>query len=241
MANNLSELREILDNIMCKCLNRRIALYGGGYTATYIRWYAKYWHGMDIEFHIEESYENATPQDKGTFQPSIFNCNYKDIRQCIVWIVECNDREAVKKMLEKYGYIENQTYFDLCKEVYGDDLHWSEDDDGNEFRKFKHGRRSIQDLEWLEWKYGCNFITPVARTNFDSKNIDIETINNAVRYSGSSASDVFEILSKCHARTGKEDAFFDFGCGKGAAIISALEYGFQNAGGWNLNQIYIKY
>lgn len=227
MAENLLELRNVLDDIMCKCLNRRVVLYGGGYTGSYIRWYAKYWHGIDIAFEIRESYTAGTAQDKGLFMPTIISNNYKDIRQCIIWIVDCEDCSQVKKMLKEYGYIENETFFELCQAVYGDDLYWPEEDKGDIFNKYKHGKRDIQDLEWLEWKYGCNFITPVSTNDF----IDNEVTKFAVRYSATPIHDIFEMLSRSHININSQYGFFDFGCGKGGVIVAALEYGFKNVGG----------
>ena len=39
------------------------------------------------------------------------------------------------------------------------------------------------------------------------------------------------MLDKCHIHPSSEDAIFDFGCGKGGAMITFLDYGFVNVGG----------
>ena len=42
---------------------------------------------------------------------------------------------------------------------------------------------------------------------------------------------IFPILDKCHCIPGKDDGIFDFGCGKGGAMLTFLDYGFQKVGG----------
>ena len=38
-------------------------------------------------------------------------------------------------------------------------------------------------------------------------------------------------MDRCHCIPKQQDAIFDFGCGKGAALISFLDYGFERVGG----------
>lgn len=46
-----------------------------------------------------------------------------------------------------------------------------------------------------------------------------------------SPKEIFPILDKCHCIPQKNDAIFDFGCGKGSALFSFLDYGFSQVGG----------
>ena len=84
----------------------------------------------------------------------------------------------------------------------------------------KEGRRDIQFLEYLEWKYDCNFLQSVSN----------ET-EHCCGYAATTQKEIFHILDKCHVLPTYKDAMFDFGCGKGAALVSFLDYGFSKVGG----------
>ena len=50
-------------------------------------------------------------------------------------------------------------------------------------------------------------------------------------YVATTPKEIFPILDKCHCRPTEKDAIFDFGCGKGGALVSFLDYGFRRVGG----------
>ena len=92
------------------------------------------------------------------------------------------------------------------------------------FTKKKEGRRDIQFLEWLEWKYDCNFVTHIAPSS-------LEVVKGGGGYTCMTQKQIFPILDHCHCIPQSDDAIFDFGCGKGGALISFLDYGFCKVGG----------
>lgn len=225
MLKLLEEFRKKLDGIMLNCMNSRIAMYGyDNYTGRFLKWYADYYHGIKIDWLISEDMSVGRGYDMEIFRPSIFEFGYKDIKNAIIWLA-LPLTEELKEKLEGWGYKENVTYYGFYKEVYGEDIYSKDFGESDVFRKKKTGKRDIQFLEWLEWKYGCNFLTPIAKDDFEV--VDA----HGSRYSCSTQKEIFPILDRCHVHPSEDDAIFDFGCGKGGAMVSFYDYGFKKVGG----------
>lgn len=118
-----------------------------------------------------------------------------------------------------------KTYFNFLEIIFGDDYLCAETDSDDIFRKRKSGARDVQFMEWLEYIYGCNFVTAIDSSHFTSGK------NGAHSYRITTQKEIFPILDKCHCLPQEGDAIFDFGCGKGGALISFMDYGFQKVGG----------
>lgn len=225
MLKVLDEFRVTLDNIMLSCMNKRVALYGyDSYTGRFLKWYADYYHGIHVEWLISEDMSVGRGYDLEIFRPSVFDFGYRDIRDAVIWLAQPLTEELAGK-LEEWGYRKDTTYFDFYAAVYGDDTHSQNGDQTDAFRKRKTGKRDIQFLEWLEWKYGCNFLTPISKDDFEV--VDM----HGARYSCSTQKEIFPMLDRCHVHPSEQDAIFDFGCGKGGAMVSFLDYGFKKVGG----------
>lgn len=50
-------------------------------------------------------------------------------------------------------------------------------------------------------------------------------------YGCTTQKEIFTILDHCHCIPKEKDAIFDYGCGKGGALVSFLDYGFEKVGG----------
>lgn len=138
------------------------------------------------------------------------------------------------RKLQKAGYIKNETYFDFCSIIFGENLICFNDENATAFTKQKTGLRSVQFMEWLEYMYDCNFVTAIDGSNFADGDI-----HQAHSYRISTQKEIFPILDKCHCVPKTEDGIFDFGCGKGGAMVAFLDYGFERVGGVEFeNQIY---
>lgn len=88
-------------------------------------------------------------------------------------------------------------------------------------------------MEYLECFYDCNFVTAIESRQFKGN------YAGAHSYRMSGQKEIFPILDQCHCLPAEEDAIFDFGCGKGAALVSFLDYGFRRVGGIEyVNEIY---
>lgn len=221
----MDDFRKILDDIMVKCLHNRIVLYGyDTYTGRFLKWYAAYYHGIEVDFLVSEDMTVGRGYDREVFRPSVFEFGYKDIKNAIVWLAQPLTDELAKN-LTKWGYVKNKTYFDFYGEIYGTDTHSEAIEEVDAFRKKKVGKRDIQFLEWLEWKYGCNFLVPIAKADFENSDA------YGHRYSCSTQKEIFPMLEKCHVHPTDKDAIFDFGCGKGGAMVTFFDYGFKNVGG----------
>ncbi len=221
MLEVLREFREKLDNIMCKAFGRRIVLYGYGRTGRFLDWYAEYYHGIQVDFIITDDWSPAIPYSLPYFRDSLFDFNYKDVKDSIVWLALPGNAEARKKC-EEHGL----EYYDFAEIIYGDRLVASEDDYATVFTRRKSGIHDVQFVEYLECFYNCNFVTAVERKYL----IDGGNLTSA-RYAISAQREIFPILDNCHVLPGEEDAILDFGCGKGGAMLTFLDYGFKNVGG----------
>lgn len=229
MLELLDEFRNTIDEIMLKCMNKRILIYGyESYTGRFLKWYSNYYHGIDVEWLVSEDMSTGHGYETEIFRPSVLDFGYKDIKNAVIWLAQPITDELANK-LDKLGYKEEINYFDFYKAVYGTDTYAESnpelDSHMDAFKKKKEGRRDIQFLEWLEWKYGCNFILPISKDNFEI--VD----NHGSRYSCSTQKEIFPILDHCHIHPSDHDAIFDFGCGKGGAMASFLDYGFKKVGG----------
>ena len=224
MLTILEEFREILDEIMLKAMHSSVLLYGyESYTGRFIKWYAEYYHNIKIDYLVSTDMGRGRAYDQEIFRPSIINFNYKNVRQAIIWVAEPMT-DDLRRVLNTGG-IQGENCFDIYGAIYGSDIYGNNEKDVDVFRKKKEGRRDIQFLEWLEWKYGCNFVT---RVHHDFLEVAGE---HGSGYGCTTQKEIFPILDCCHCIPQADDAIFDFGCGKGGALISFLDYGFQNVGG----------
>ena len=133
--------------------------------------------------------------------------------------------EELRTSLEEKGYRKGETYFDFYEAIYGTDIYGQNEAGVDIFRKKKEGRRDIQFLEWLEWKYGCNFVTRIKHEFLEVAK------EHGEGYGCTTQKEIFPILDHCHCVPSEEDAIFDYGCGKGGALVSFLDYGFRHVGG----------
>lgn len=223
MLKILDEFRKTLDDIMLKAIHKRIVLYGYGYTGRFLKWYAKYYHSIEVDYIITTDTSFGRAYDMELFQSSLLEFDYKDVRDAVIWLAEPKD-EKIEQLLEQTGYVQNETYFDFYDVVYGKDVSWGEAD-GDVFERRKSGKRDIQFLEWLEWKYECNFLQVITKENFEVAG------EHGAGFCTATQKELFPILDRCHIIPGEEDAIFDYGCGKGGAMVSFLDYGFKRVGG----------
>lgn len=225
MISKLDEFRKTLDDIMLKAMHDSVLLYGyESYTGRFIKWYAEYYHSINIEYLVSTDMSRGRAYDSEIFRPSIIEFNYKNVKSAVIWVAEPMTKE-IKTFLENRGYIKDETYFDFYEAIYGLDVYGSNKDNIDIFRKKKEGRRDIQFLEWLEWKYDCNFVTRIKQEELEVAK------EHGEGYGCTTQKEIFSILDRCHCLPKANDAIFDYGCGKGGALVSFLDYGFEHVGG----------
>ena len=212
MLKELQSVREKLDAVMHQCMDRRIVIYGYGYSGRFVAWYAEYYHSIKPDYLITEEYTNAIPYEYPLYRKSLFDYDYKDVKDAVVWLCTA-ETDEIREMLTLHGYVKNQTYFDMNEAIYGEAYD----------RKFSD--TNIQFMRYLEKVYGCDVVEPIAVGNFTS------TLDGMRPCVNSSPKEIFPILDKCHCNPKPGDAIFDFGCGKGTAMLSFLDYGFEKVGG----------
>lgn len=223
MLKVLDEFREKLDRIMLKAMHSRIVLYGYGYAGRFLKWYAEYYHSIKVDYTITLDTSFGRPYDQELFQKDLFSFHYKDVDSAVVWAAEPVSPD-LEKFFNQYGYRRNETFFDFYEAIYGDDVTW-EFETADIFSKRKAGKKDIQFLEFLEWKYGCNFLQVIPSSDFKVAG------EHGASFRALTQKEIFPILDKCHCIPTDKDAIFDYGCGKGGAIVSFLDYGFKHAGG----------
>ena len=219
MIKQLDEFRRILSTVMCKCIHKRIVLYGNGRSGQFIKWYAKYYHNITVDYEIALQ-ESLLVHDSPVLAPHLFDFNYRDVDQCVIWLTEPID-DKLEKRLKDLGLKKDIDYFDFYERVYNGD-YFSEEKEVDVFKKKKSGKRDIQFMEWLEWKFDCNLLTAIYGR-------DLNTKGN--HYCITTQREIFPILDLCHFDIGANNAAFDYGCGKGGSIISFFDYGFTKVGG----------
>lgn len=221
----LDTFRQSLDDIILKAMHSSVLLYGyESYTGRFIKWYAEYYHNIKIDYLVSTDMGRGRAYDQEIFRPSVIDFSYRDVKNALIWVVEPMTTE-VRDFLEQRGYVKDKTYFDFYEVIYGEDIYGTNEDGVDIFRKRKEGRRDIQFLEWLEWKYGCNFVTRIHHDFLEVAGIHGEG------YGCTTQKEIFPILDHCHCIPQAKDAIFDFGCGKGGALVSFLDYGFLRVGG----------
>lgn len=209
MLEILNEFRERLDTVMHKCMDKRIVLYGYGYSGKFIGWYAEYCHSIKPDYIITQDMTSNIPYEFELYRESLFDFDYKDVKDAIVWLC-IPETEEIRSCLEKHGYIKNSTYFNFCEIAYAE-------------TNISGDENNVQFLRWLEEKYLCDFVTTIPKENF------LQMIEDTLAFVGSTQKELFPLLDKCHIDC--KDAIFDFGCGKGGAMLSFLDYGFKKVGG----------
>lgn len=80
-------------------------------------------------------------------------------------------------------------------------------------------------MRYLEKMHGYDIVDPIQVKDFTNSMDGMRPCVNL------SPKEIFPILDKCHCIPQKNDAIFDFGCGKGSALFSFLDYGFSQVGG----------
>lgn len=175
-------------------------------------WYAEYYHSIRPDYLITEEYTNSIPYEYPLFRKSLLDYGYKDVKDAVVWLCT-TETEEIRENLIFHGYVKNETYFDMNEVVYG------------ERYERESGDTNVQFMRYLEKMYLCDIVEPIQVENFSAKIAGMRPCVNT------SPKEIFPILDKCHCHPQKEDAIFDFGCGKGSAMISFLDYGFSKVGG----------
>lgn len=212
MLKELDEFRNRLDDVMHRCMNKRVVIYGYNYSGRFVAWYAEYYHSIKPDYIITEEYSNTIPYELNLYRSSLFDFGYKDVEDAVVWLCTA-ETDEVRERLVSHGYVKNQTYFDMNEVVYGEE--------------YDHAtaNTNVQFMRYLEKKYGNDIVEPISVERFTSV---IDGMHPCVN---STQKEIYPLLDRCHCRPKEGDAIFDFGCGKGSAMITFLDYGFEKVGG----------
>ncbi len=219
MLQILGEFRKALSDAMLPAIHRRVILYGFSYTGRFLKWYAEYYHNIKVDFIVSLDMSFSQSYEEEIYRPSLLDFDYKDSKKAVIWLATPLDKE-LETLLKEKGFVLGENLVDFYGIIYGNDIRRGESHITDD--KYKKKTRSIQFLEWLEWKYGCDFITA----------IDAESLSsNGNAYRVTTQKEIFPVLDACHCQASLQDGIFDFGCGKGGALVSFMDYGFQKCGG----------
>ncbi len=224
MLKVFDTFREKLDSVMVKAFGHRIVLWGYGYTGQFLEWYADYYHSIKMDFIITEEWSPIIPYCFPLFRRSLFEFDYMDVKDAIVWLAIPEDKDVLNQ-IEKLGFEKDRSYFNFLEIIYGKDYINKDKNPKSVFAVRKTGLRDVQFMEWLEYMYGCNLVTAIDSSNF------VSLSGESHSYRITTQKEIFPILDKCHCVPQENDAIFDFGCGKGGALLAFLDYGFRKVGG----------
>ena len=224
MLHILDDFRHTLDTAMIDAIHKRVVLYGWGYTGRFLKWYAEYYHSIKVDFIISTDMRGSQSYEEEIFRPTLLQFGYKDAQGAVLWLAEPLD-DKLEAELKAEGYEKGKHLVEFYGLIYGDDVTWPDNESKDVYTRHKTGKRDIQFLEWLEWKYGCNFVTAIESSNFKVAK------EHGASFRGFSQKEIFPILDHCHVVPTPDDAIFDFGCGKGGALVSFLDYAFVHGGG----------
>ncbi len=226
MLKVFEEFRDKLDDVMLKAFGHRIVLWGYGYTGRFLAWYAEYYHGLTVDYIIEDNQPASIPYEFPIFRSSLFDFDFKDVKDAVVWLA-VYENDNILRRLSKAGLVKDKTYYNFLELIYGNDyMNYAgkfDEEAVGVFQKRKTGCRDVQFMEWLEYRYDCNLVTAITSANFRAE--------GGHDYKISTQKEIFPILDRCHCIPQEDDAIFDFGCGKGGAMITFLDYGFKKVGG----------
>ena len=212
MLKELQDFRKRLDAVMHQCMHKRVIIYGYGYSGRFVAWYAEYYHSIKPDYLITEEYTNAIPYEYPLFRKSLLDFDYRDVKDAVVWLCIA-ETDEIRERLISHGYIKGETYFDMNEAVYGKNYDKDVAD------------TNVQFMRYLEKEYRCDVIEPVQVRMYTNS---IDGMHPCVN---TTQKEIFPILDKCHCHPHEGDAIFDFGCGKGTAMLSFLDYGFNKVGG----------
>ncbi len=124
----------------------------------------------------------------------------------IVIFLCMKNTEEPEILLAEIGALKNRHYFDVREVIFG----------------YNKGQ-SLNFIIWMEEKYGCNFLETKRNERYECS-----------EYTPSPYLTIKEIVSSLSLKS--DDALFDFGMGKGAALVQFYEYGFRSLGGVERDQ-----
>lgn len=168
MLKVLEIFREKLDAVMLQAMGKRVVLYGYNRTGQFLEWYADYYHSIKIDYIITTDWSTGVPRNFPLFSDTLFDFDYQDVKDAIVWLALPKD-ETITKKLQYAGFVEGKTWFPFLNIVYGNDYIISDNKTEDVFLRKKAGQRDIQFMEWLEYIYGCNFVESISNQYFEGE------------------------------------------------------------------------
>lgn len=119
----------------------------------------------------------------------------------IVVFLCMKNTEEPEILLSEIGALKDQHFFDIREVLFG----------------YNKGQ-SLNFIIWMEEEYGCDFLENKRNESFECS-----------EYTPSPYATIKEIVSALSLKS--DDALFDFGMGKGTALVQFYEYGIRNLGG----------
>ena len=208
MLNCFSNFREVLDEHMIKAMHKRVILWGNGYSGRFLKWYASYYHSIQIDYLISLDMKTGQSYEEEIFRKTLLDFDYRDVCDCFLWISEQLE-DVDEKYFVQRGFEEGRNLTDFHKICMKEGFCTNE----------------IQFMSVLERQYGCDFVKAIETKDF------LVDSTHAHAYRCTTQKEIFPILDRCHCLPKQHDAIFDFGCGKGAALVSFLDYDFERVGG----------
>ena len=170
----------------------------------YSGWFIEHWFARkncNIDFIIDDG--NGAHTKLNVYRSLIL----EDLDpEATVILLTMNENEDIKDLLANKGYNENYNYVFLKKYIYN-----------------YNAPKYISYQNWLDVTYGCDIFQMISIDSLEHKNKDSLEYSPGIDYT------VIDICDKFVFD--ENDAVFDFGCGKGGALLLFQKSGIGKIGG----------
>lgn len=206
MKNIWKEFDSILEELLLIVNGKKIAIWGYGYDGWFLEWFFK-GHNRNVQYILDDN-----PAVGTIFKAGIRRSRELEFieRRGMVLFLTFSEDKNVNSFLEKLGMQENRDFYYIKNVFYSNQVADKE-------------KYHIGYFEWLQNMYELDIKTMRDNTLLYLENLDSMAYSCGMDYC------ILNILNLFKFSRG--DAFFDFGCGKGAILILAAKCGIKKLGG----------
>lgn len=201
------EFVQPIKNIIGNFFNKKIVLYGYGYSGIYLEYILEEFFNLKVDYIVDK---NITIYGKPINRPNLFE--YLSDSEIVV-LLTMSKAETIEKELSQIGnYKKNVNIFNMKEIIYGADKNVC-----------------INFFFFLEYRFRLDLLKEEDTSELDYDNAD------AFRCSPSRQMSMSKIFNNLLIEP--KDKIIDIGCGKGGAILLIKNCGFNKVDGIELSKV----